>query len=198
MFGRKGYDGVSTREIAAAADVPPPSLQYYFENKQGLYLASLDHVQEISLVALDPLLTDIELSLKQEKDIDFYIDAYCRLLESIVDFFIDTPEGRILTLFALRRDFPSESEVKRVGGNDVLGPRIANCCLALIKRVNPELTDQLINVIAMTINSQMFSLIIESNRIENEDKWVEIIKIANMTKSIIRINTDVILKSYKK
>ncbi len=39
LFGEYGFDGASTRDIAAAAGVNAPALQYYFGNKQGVYLA---------------------------------------------------------------------------------------------------------------------------------------------------------------
>jgi AcrR family transcriptional regulator len=39
LFGSRGYNGASTRDIAAAAGLSAPSLQYYFNDKQGLYRA---------------------------------------------------------------------------------------------------------------------------------------------------------------
>ena len=33
LFGEYGFDGASTRDIAARAGVNAPALQYYFENK---------------------------------------------------------------------------------------------------------------------------------------------------------------------
>lgn len=43
-FGMKGFEAVSTREIAEAAKVNLPAIQYYFGNKQGLYLACASHI----------------------------------------------------------------------------------------------------------------------------------------------------------
>lgn len=39
IFGERGYAAATTRELAAAAGVPLPSLAYYFGGKEGLYLA---------------------------------------------------------------------------------------------------------------------------------------------------------------
>jgi TetR/AcrR family transcriptional regulator, regulator of cefoperazone and chloramphenicol sensitivity len=39
VFGRDGFDLATTRRIAHEADVSLPAIKYYFENKQGLYLA---------------------------------------------------------------------------------------------------------------------------------------------------------------
>ncbi|MHC1481198.1 CerR family C-terminal domain-containing protein [Frateuria aurantia] len=46
LFGERGYDGASTREIASAAGVNAPALQYYFQNKEGVYRACAEHLLE--------------------------------------------------------------------------------------------------------------------------------------------------------
>jgi AcrR family transcriptional regulator len=44
QFGQHGLDGVSTREIAAAADTAMSSITYHYGGKEGLYLAAADEV----------------------------------------------------------------------------------------------------------------------------------------------------------
>lgn len=39
VFGRDGFDLATTRRIAQEAGVSLPAIKYYFENKEGLYLA---------------------------------------------------------------------------------------------------------------------------------------------------------------
>src|ERR1700761_4045236 len=46
LFGERGYEGASTRDIAAAAGVNAPALQYYFDNKEGVYRACAAHIAE--------------------------------------------------------------------------------------------------------------------------------------------------------
>ncbi|CAN5327293.1 CerR family C-terminal domain-containing protein [soil metagenome] len=43
-FGAKGFDGASTREIAAASGTAMSSITYHFGGKEGLYLAVADHI----------------------------------------------------------------------------------------------------------------------------------------------------------
>lgn len=43
-FGKRGFDGVGTREIAAAVDTPMSSITYHFGGKEGLYLAAAEHI----------------------------------------------------------------------------------------------------------------------------------------------------------
>ncbi len=42
IFEAKGFDGASTRQLAAAAGLNISTLAYHFGNKEGLYLAVLD------------------------------------------------------------------------------------------------------------------------------------------------------------
>src|SRR6187402_469003 len=44
LFGTVGYDGASTREIAAAANANLGSIAYHFGGKEGLRLAVADHI----------------------------------------------------------------------------------------------------------------------------------------------------------
>src|SRR5699024_1910746 len=39
LFGREGFDAVSTRALAAAADVNQAAIPYHFDSKEGLYCA---------------------------------------------------------------------------------------------------------------------------------------------------------------
>ena len=43
-FGKRGFDAVGTREIAAAVDTPMSSITYHFGGKEGLYLAAAEYI----------------------------------------------------------------------------------------------------------------------------------------------------------
>jgi AcrR family transcriptional regulator len=47
LFAAKGYRATSTREIVEAAGVTKPMLYYYFQSKEGLLAAALDHFVEM-------------------------------------------------------------------------------------------------------------------------------------------------------
>lgn len=44
VFGRRGFDGTTTRELASAAGVNLQAIPYYFGGKQGLYIAAAEHI----------------------------------------------------------------------------------------------------------------------------------------------------------
>jgi AcrR family transcriptional regulator len=47
MFAEKGYAGTSVREIVDRAGVSKPVLYYYFQSKEGLFLAILDTAENL-------------------------------------------------------------------------------------------------------------------------------------------------------
>lgn len=53
MFTRRGFEAVSTRQLAAAAGTTSAMIHYYFEDKHGLYRALLEEV-------IPPVLQDLE------------------------------------------------------------------------------------------------------------------------------------------
>ncbi len=85
LFGERGFDGVSTREIVAEAGVNTPALQYYFDSKEGLYLACADLVAEQVRAAVDPMLERAVRLVEEDAPMVALIEAYCAIVESIVE-----------------------------------------------------------------------------------------------------------------
>ena len=46
-FGRKGFDGASTRAIAQRADAHQPQINYHFASKEALWVAAVDHLFDL-------------------------------------------------------------------------------------------------------------------------------------------------------
>ena len=44
QFGRYGFEGASTRQIAKASGAAMSSITYHFGGKEGLYLAAADRI----------------------------------------------------------------------------------------------------------------------------------------------------------
>ena len=55
QFGRLGFDGASTRDIARASGVAMSSITYHFGGKHGLFLACADHIADVIGEVLLPL-----------------------------------------------------------------------------------------------------------------------------------------------
>jgi AcrR family transcriptional regulator len=58
-FGRFGFEGASTRDIARASGTAMSSITYHFGGKHGLYLAAADHIAASIAELHAPMLAEI-------------------------------------------------------------------------------------------------------------------------------------------
>jgi AcrR family transcriptional regulator len=99
LFGSKGFDGTSTREIAAAAKANIGSIAYHFGGKEGLRIACATFIVEtIQSVAANALIADAGGPKGP-------VEAKARLelaLERMVGFVVAAPEAGEIVQFLLR------------------------------------------------------------------------------------------------
>ncbi|MGY4719389.1 TetR/AcrR family transcriptional regulator [Naumannella cuiyingiana] len=57
-FARHGYDGTSVRTLAQRLGVTVPALYYYYENKQAMLVALLEHAMDRVISYVDAALAD--------------------------------------------------------------------------------------------------------------------------------------------
>jgi len=98
LFGDRGFDGVSTREIAEEAGVNPPALQYYFDSKEGLYCACAEYVADRVLEGTEPMIARAERLLADAAPATALVEAYCAVSESLVELMFG-PEGALWSAF---------------------------------------------------------------------------------------------------
>jgi TetR/AcrR family transcriptional regulator len=64
-FGAKGFDGASTRAIAARVEAHQPQINYHFDSKTALWTAAVDHLFGLLRAAMDGVipakLTGVEI-----------------------------------------------------------------------------------------------------------------------------------------
>jgi AcrR family transcriptional regulator len=82
MFGERGFEAASTRDIAASAGVSAPALQYYFDNKEGVYLACVEYLAERVREYMSAAIEGAEHAVAENKSDAELIDAYCKVQES--------------------------------------------------------------------------------------------------------------------
>lgn len=93
LFAVHGFDGASTRDIAREASVNAPALQYYFDNKEGVYLACIDYFVERAWAVVQDLVADGEALLARADVTDAeLIDAYLALQARFANFLYECPE----------------------------------------------------------------------------------------------------------
>ncbi len=87
---KKGYSGLSTRDVAAAAGVPLSQIHYHFGSKQGLVLALFEYLNNQLLDRQNALFGDTSLSLSQQWDraCDYFDEdiasGFVRVLQELI------------------------------------------------------------------------------------------------------------------
>jgi AcrR family transcriptional regulator len=90
VLHQKGYAGLSTRDVAAAAGVPLSQIHYHFGSKQGLVLALFEYLNAQLLDRQDALFHDPALTLSEQWDraCDYLDDdiasGYVRVLQELI------------------------------------------------------------------------------------------------------------------
>jgi TetR/AcrR family transcriptional regulator, regulator of cefoperazone and chloramphenicol sensitivity len=102
MFGERGFEGASTRDIATAAGVNAPALQYYFDNKEGVYLACLEHIVGRLAEYMSGVTERAERALAQGADDEALIDAFCAIQARLAEFMFTLKDAADWRLFMAR------------------------------------------------------------------------------------------------
>lgn len=103
-FGKRGFDAVGTREIAAAVDTPMSSITYHFGGKEGLYLAAaehiFDHIHEV--VGMADLEFPGEEAAREER-----VAAICALIRSVGTFMLSERSAPFALFIGREQQAPS-------------------------------------------------------------------------------------------
>ena len=100
QFGRVGYDGATTRDIAAEAKANIGSIAYHFGGKEGLHEACARHIVDTMQELARPVLTALPDAGSLQPD---QAEALLRLaLERMAGFVIGQPEAGAIVSFILR------------------------------------------------------------------------------------------------
>lgn len=200
LFGERGFDGVSTRDIATEAGVPAPSLQYYFENKEGLYTACMKDIQSAALNAVGPAVEATEELLRSNASSGAIIDAYCSILDGLADFLFASPDAASRALFITRRLIPMKSSLMGVDISKSPGSRLHDCCRRIILRISEGgVTEEESRLMAMAINGQLLTFHFSRSFLKFHLGYDEITppRLREL-KRIIRAQTTLLLKACKR
>lgn len=98
LFGEKGFDGTSTRELAAAANANIGSIAYHFGSKEGLRSACADFIVE----TMKGMTSQALASAGEPANADAARQQLLAALERLVAFMVASPEAGIIVQFILR------------------------------------------------------------------------------------------------
>lgn len=148
LFGAKGFDATSTREIASAANANLASIAYHFGGKDGLRLACADFVAGRIHAVVGPVLRDFDpgddpalaqagmesvvmsmadflLGQAEARDFAAFLLAEMTrpgiVLDRIYENFIGTVHAALCRLLGLATGQDPESDLIRIGTFSIVG-----------------------------------------------------------------------------
>ncbi|MFJ1260004.1 CerR family C-terminal domain-containing protein [Cupriavidus sp. CuC1] len=157
LFGERGFEGASTRDIAKEAGVNAPALQYYFDNKEGVYIACVEHfvARVWEHLAAPVSAAEATLASPNADDSDL-IETYLALQGSFVSFLNDSPEARDWQLFMARERAGLGPPAAFAVIDERLNRRLFPVTASIIGRLTGrEPTDEVTRIRTIAIDSQV-------------------------------------------
>ncbi len=125
LFGTKGFEATSTREIAAAADANIASIAYHFGGKDGLRLACAEMVASRIQGVVGPVLGAID----PKGDPALAQAGFERVLMGMTDFMLGQVDARDIASFMLREMGVPGAVFDRVYSDFILPVHRSLCAL---------------------------------------------------------------------
>lgn len=173
VFGERGYEGASTREIATAAGVNAPALQYYFDNKEGVYVACIDYIlKRVWLQVAVPVEAAEALLSAAEVDDAQLIDAHLRILGCFFSFIHDTPQSTSWRQFMAREHAELGPATAFERNDNPVHQRIGDVTCAIIGRLTglPAQHEETI-IRTFALNSQAMAFRVLRRKVLKALEW---------------------------
>ncbi len=132
MFATMGYEGASTRQLAAEAGVNQPAIQYHFTSKEGLYRAAVDCIATEIEQEMATATARIDAALREPVVIADVQDALLNLLDTFADMVLDQKEQECQGMFIARAELENSTMLEPLGGA-IVRCMIGPCALSVAK-----------------------------------------------------------------
>jgi AcrR family transcriptional regulator len=117
LFGERGFEGASTRDIAAAAGVNAPALQYHFDGKEGVFRACVEMLAREAHEGFEAISNRVRSALEGESSRAELIELLLDCQEARADAFVkrDWDDGRMRFLVQMQTGQAPEGMLESVG-----------------------------------------------------------------------------------
>ena len=156
-FGRLGFEGASTRDIARDSGTAMSSITYHFGGKEGLYLAAADHIAAQIRERAGPLIDRIDAAEIPDRK------TATELLLMVLDGFamlMMSPETERWARFVIREQQAPTAAFDRL--YDGAMRRVADAMVRLVTIARPDLDDRRVRATGVMLFGQ--SMILRAGR----------------------------------
>ncbi|VVE44901.1 CerR family C-terminal domain-containing protein [Pandoraea fibrosis] len=135
-FGEFGFAGASTRDIANEAGVNAPALQYYFDNKEGVYKACVEYILSLVMGQMGEAIESAERVVADPNATDKQLmDAFCELQNRKAGFMEEVPEIDGWHMFMAREQAGLGPEAGFKVFHERFSSRLASVCANIVTRL---------------------------------------------------------------
>jgi AcrR family transcriptional regulator len=153
QFGRLGFEGASTRQIARASGTAMSSITYHFGGKEGLYLAAAEHIAACIVELQRPAL---ELARAAgEAPREQAIEAVIAVLDTMARMML-SPETEAWSRFIIREQQHPTEAFERLYSGAMRG--VADVLIHLLTRIRPELDSREVRATGLLLFGQVLVL----------------------------------------
>lgn len=172
LFGQKGFDATSTREIAAAAKANIGSIAYHFGGKEGLRAACADHIVAtmggFAEQALGRFLRDAEAASPEEAEA-----ILTGGIETMAGFVMARPEAGEFVPFVLRELSNPSSALDRIY-EGIFEPVHRALCRIWEAATGEEAESERTRITVFTIIGQVIYFRIGREAVKRRMGWADI------------------------
>lgn len=193
LFGGQGFDGTSTREIAALAKANIGSIAYHFGGKEGLRAACAHHIVEtIGSVAGAAMAQASEVRGPQAAQAQLHT-----VLEAMVGFIVARPEAGEFVQFVVR-ELSQPSEALDIIYKGVFEPVHQRLCRIWAEASGEDAESERTRITIFTLIGQVVYFRIAREAVMRRMAWDRLgPEEAASIISIVKGNLDAILASRK-
>lgn len=133
LFGKHGFDGVSTRELAKAAGVNLAAIPYHFGGKEGVYLAVVDHLAGSVEKPLTAMVAEIESALDRARSRAEIESLLARLIGTLARVLLGSDQQALRIRFMMREQLQPTAAFERLYARFI--EHVHRCVTGLVARL---------------------------------------------------------------
>ena len=171
LFGAKGYDGTSTREIAAAANANIGSIAYHFGGKEGLRAAAADYIVDTIQTIAGQAMGSPQAATAGDPEA-----ARAQLfaaLERMVTFIVASPQAGEIVQFVLRELSHPTAALDRIY-DGVFEPTHRRLCLIWEQATGEAAESEATRLTVFTLIGQVIYFRIGREAVKRRMGWHDI------------------------
>jgi len=194
LFGRQGFEGTSTREIAALAKANIGSIAYHFGGKEGLRAACANHIVETIGGVAGAAMAETAGEVQGEDAARARLNT---VLEAMVGFIVARPEAGEFVQFVLR-ELSQPSEALDIIYDGVFEPVHRRLCGIWAEASGEDAESERTRITIFTLIGQVVYFRIAQAAVMRRMGWDQVgpAEAADII-AVVRSNIDAILSARK-